>query len=185
MKYRPIRIAVLTAGERTRVARGAGHLIVTDFAIREFVADAPVGVPLMTDHSGAVEHRGGHVAKWAVEQVDNATVLVAYARVTDLSIDLAVGQPVSLGMTFPTEATRTDDRDGYRRVNKFSCKELSILTAGDPGAMKSARILEVGDVVGEDTKTTAAADTPFMTRWKAAGLTVGHSTVPADVISVT
>lgn len=181
MKYRELDILVLEAGERTRVTKSGSHLVFTTFAVEQFVKAQPSAVPLMTNHSGEVAHRAGHVVEFYSERVGATTRLMARARLTDLAVEVAEGQPVSLGVLYATEATRIDDRDGYKRVNRFTCRELSLLTDGsEPGAMASARVLKVGPVVGTDDAPDAPpAPGSAASAWAAAGLTIGESTIVA------
>lgn len=183
MKHRNVKIAVLRAGERTRVTRGGSYLIFTDLAIREFVQGAPSATPWMTDHSGSVEHRIGHVANYAVEVIDGAATLIANAVLTDLAVEVRKDQHVSLGVEFATEHTRMGE-DGYRRVNRFSARECSLLTEGTPGAMRSARVLEVGPIVGRAEQSAMADQSPAATRWRAGGGTWGHSVVSGSIETV-
>lgn len=183
MRYRIIKIAALRAGEKTRVARGNNHLLVTDFAIRQFIDNPPEATPLLTDHLGDEAHLIGHIpaSGWSLEFIDGQAALIANAVLTRLSLDVQEGMPVSLNLVFPTDATRMDS-DGYRRINQFTTNECSLLTAGDAGAMRSAKVLEVGPVVGTDHDEPTGK---LATVMKAAGMTPGFSRVQGHITDIT
>lgn len=173
MRYREVTVVAAVAEEVSVVKGGNSKLQFTNVALTNFAASPPAICPVMIGHGTAVEQRVGHVARWSLD----GDTLTAIVRITDLEHPTPkVGDGVSLGIDF---TSRLSESTGFKRITSFTVRELSLIENGGRGAMRSARVVEVGEVQGTHDDATELA-----TRWKASGASWGASTVAGQITGV-